>query len=286
MQKVYTVDFLTKKKKVNRGEVPQYYVEGSHQAIISPPVFDEVQRQMAARHSGKNRAGCASPFSSRIKCADCGSWYGPKVWHSNSRYRKVIWQCNHKFDGGVKCSTPHLDEETVKALFLKAVNAVFDERDGILEDYETVRDTLYGISDLEAERLQLQEERNVVAELMEQNAGAAFSQAEHREKYDTAVVLSDAPHNGFSQAEHKEKYDRLSERFNGIQARLEEICQSVTERQKKREEIMRFVFSLKDREDLLAEFYEDDWYSLVDHVMVYSREDVGISFKNGREVRF
>lgn len=266
LQKVYTVDFLTKKKKVNRGEVPQYYVEGSHPAIISPPVFDEVQRQMAARHSEKSRAGCASPFSSRIKCADCGSWYGPKVWHSNSRYRKVIWQCNHKFDGGVKCSTPHLDEETVKVLFLKAVNAVFDERNGILEDYETVRDTLYGISELEAEQLRLQEERNIVAELMEQgaarNAGA-----------------------GTSQAEHREKYDRLSERFDGIQARLEEICQSVTQRQKKREEIMKFVFSVKEREDLLAEFYEDDWYSLVDHVTVYGREDVGILFKNGREVR-
>ena len=30
LQKVYTVDFLSKKKKVNEGEVPQYYVEGNH----------------------------------------------------------------------------------------------------------------------------------------------------------------------------------------------------------------------------------------------------------------
>ena len=36
LQKVYTVDFLSKKKKVNEGEVPQYYVEGSHDAIIEP----------------------------------------------------------------------------------------------------------------------------------------------------------------------------------------------------------------------------------------------------------
>ena len=35
-------------------------------------------------------------FSSKIKCGECGCWYGSKVWHSNSKYRKVIWRCNHK----------------------------------------------------------------------------------------------------------------------------------------------------------------------------------------------
>ena len=30
LQKGFTVDFLTKKRKVNEGEVPQYYVKNSH----------------------------------------------------------------------------------------------------------------------------------------------------------------------------------------------------------------------------------------------------------------
>lgn len=34
-----TVDFLTKKQKVNEGEVTQYYVENSHPAIISSDVL-------------------------------------------------------------------------------------------------------------------------------------------------------------------------------------------------------------------------------------------------------
>lgn len=36
LQKSFTVDFLTKKTKINEGEVPQYYVEDSHPAIIEP----------------------------------------------------------------------------------------------------------------------------------------------------------------------------------------------------------------------------------------------------------
>lgn len=42
LQKVYTVDFLSKKKKVNEGEVSQYYVEHNHDAIIDPAVFEAV----------------------------------------------------------------------------------------------------------------------------------------------------------------------------------------------------------------------------------------------------
>ena len=54
-------------------------------------------------------------FSSRLVCGDCGGYYGPKVWHSNSKYRRVVWQCNGKFSNEEKCRTPHLMEEDVKA---------------------------------------------------------------------------------------------------------------------------------------------------------------------------
>lgn len=43
LQKSYTVDFLTKKTKINEGEVPQYYVENSHPGIIKAEAFDLVQ---------------------------------------------------------------------------------------------------------------------------------------------------------------------------------------------------------------------------------------------------
>ena len=99
LQKSFTVDFLTKKKKANEGEIPQYYVKDNHEAIIDPETFEMVQTLMATRKKGRNRKSSVSIFSSKVKCGDCGNWYGPKVWHSNDAYRKVIWQCNHKFDG-------------------------------------------------------------------------------------------------------------------------------------------------------------------------------------------
>ena len=266
LQKVYTVDFLTKQKKVNEGEVPQYYVENNHQAIISPAVFEEAQHQMAARHSGKNRASCTSVFSSRIKCGDCGSWYGSKVWHSNSKYRRTIWQCSHKFDGGEKCGTPHLDEETIQALFLKAANAVFAEKDGVREDYDSIKDTIFNTSELEAERLRLQEEMNVVAELIEQ-------------------CVAENARFDLEQKEYQKKYDGLAERFNRAKVRLEEVGSAITERQAKWEKIGRFVSCLEKLDGPLTAFQEDDWYSLVEYATVYGKDDIRFTFKNGMEIK-
>ena len=187
LQKVYTVDFLSKKKKVNEGEVPQYYVEGNHPAIIEPSVFDSVQALMKARRPGKNRNSCVGVFSGKIKCGDCGSWYGSKVWHSNDKYRKVIWQCNHKFDGGEKCATPHLDEEAIKTLFVRALNSFCRERAEITVAFEEMKEAAFGTDELDREKKHLQEEMNVVAELIQQciaeNARIAQNQAEYEKRY-------------------------------------------------------------------------------------------------------
>ena len=108
LQKKFTVDFLQKKMKVNEGEVPQYYVENSHEAIIDPLLFDRVQEEMARRKAlGRSYSG-KTIFSCRLICGDCGHYLGSKVWNSTSKYRRVIWQCNNKFKGECKCSTPHL----------------------------------------------------------------------------------------------------------------------------------------------------------------------------------
>lgn len=58
LQKRFTTDFLTKKMKVNEGEVPQYYVENSYPAIISPEEFDAVQTEFQRRKSlGRRYSG-------------------------------------------------------------------------------------------------------------------------------------------------------------------------------------------------------------------------------------
>ena len=133
LQKCFTVDFLTKKRKVNEGEVPQYFVENSHEAIISPEEWQAVQYEVARRKTLGKRYSGTSIFAAKIVCADCGAFYGAKVWHSNSKYKKTVWRCNAKFDGEKHCDTPTLDEEEIKARFLSVFNGLLDQKEETME---------------------------------------------------------------------------------------------------------------------------------------------------------
>ena len=76
IQKTFTPDFLTKKVVKNTGQVPSYFVEQSHPAIIEPAVFDMVQAEMARRTKCGRRYSGVSIFSGKIKCGECGGFFG------------------------------------------------------------------------------------------------------------------------------------------------------------------------------------------------------------------
>ncbi len=74
-------NFLTKKMKVNEGEVPQYYVENSHPAIVEPEVFDLVRRnwregsnpaEHTAARAALRESSCAAVAASSTG-ARCGT---------------------------------------------------------------------------------------------------------------------------------------------------------------------------------------------------------------------
>jgi hypothetical protein len=266
LQKSYTVDFLTKKKKMNEGEIPQYYVENSHEAIIEPLVFEMVQQEMARRKSGKNRHSGVGMFASRIKCGDCCGWYGSKIWHSNSKYRRKIWQCNQKFQGDDRCATPHFDEETIKRLFVSAVNKLLAGKEEIIVNFDLIRDTLFDTTLLEAEVKQLQSEMGIVAEMIQgcinENARVALDQAVYQERYDGLVS-----------------------RFDVAKARYEEATQNLSDKKARGEMMEGFITELKQQDGLITDFDERLWHSLLDFATVYSETDVRFTFKNGMEIR-
>ncbi len=163
LQKAFTLDFLTKKMKANEGEVPQYYVEDSHPAIIEPEEWEKVQTEMKRRKFNPRRHNCQSPFSGKIICGDCGEYYGSKVWHSTDQYRRVIWQCNGKFKGEEKCLTPHLAEDQIKDYFVIALSTLLKNREALLEDGRVVKDELSNCFGINIKIDKVLQEMDVVA---------------------------------------------------------------------------------------------------------------------------
>ncbi len=79
-QKQYVVDPISKVRKNNHGELPQYYVESTHDAIIDKSEFDCIQDIMKERGIQKpwiHHQSDIDFFRGKIVCKKCGH----KFWH-------------------------------------------------------------------------------------------------------------------------------------------------------------------------------------------------------------
>jgi hypothetical protein len=99
LQKTYTPDNF--KKKRNKGEVPMFHIENSHEAIISKDDFYKVQKMMAERalkygNTPDNRGNYSKkyPFSGKIICGNCGEKFKRRIWNINSKSKQIVWQCS------------------------------------------------------------------------------------------------------------------------------------------------------------------------------------------------
>lgn len=164
LQKTYCADFLSKKMVKNDGTVPLYYVENSHDGIVSEEVFEMVQAEMERRKKGNLERSASYFFTGRIFCSCCGKAFTRKVWHSTSKYRRVIWQCGRKYKNKVKCNTTHLYEQDIKEAFVKWVNELFRDREAIIQ---TVRSTLEDVMDCSKLEKEIESSENESQKLLE-----------------------------------------------------------------------------------------------------------------------
>lgn len=264
LQKKFTVDFLTKVTKLNEGEFPQYYVENSHPAIIEPEVFDLVQEEIRKQKRLGTSRSSAHCFSSRIICGECGGFYGSKVWHSTSKYRRVIWQCNNRYKdkGAIRCHTPHLNESTLQWAFTEAFNRILEDKDCYIEDYDIIIQTLTDTGKLDKEAEGLQEECAEVLELIQKGV------------YENARTAQD-------QEEYQRKNAGLVARYEAAKNRLDDIDEERQSRMARKEKTSRFLADLKRQNGLLTEFDEALWYATIESVTVHSDKDVAVEFRDG-----
>jgi hypothetical protein len=133
LQKKYVLDHLSKVNKVNYGQLPQYFAEGTHPAIIEPELFLRVQERIETNRllNNKNRNPVQySAFTGMIRCEKCGKRYRRKVTRS-----EVAWNCATFLTCGKKhCHTKQIPEDilmntTTSVLGLPEFDeAVFRER--------------------------------------------------------------------------------------------------------------------------------------------------------------
>ena len=149
LQKTYTVDFLTKKRSENQGQVNQYYIEGNHEAIIDKEEWDLVQLEVERRNQFRQDnhinfyiIQCEqNPFTCKVFCKECGGLFGRKNW-TTSRGKRLVWQCNNRYKvkGVQGCTNRHIDEETLQQAFLRAIEFLQENKEKLCEKWSNFSD--------------------------------------------------------------------------------------------------------------------------------------------------
>ena len=263
LQKTFCVDFLTKRMKRNEGELPQFYVQNSHPAIIHPEVFEEVQfelkRRLNAGYTGKG--GC---FSSRIVCGECGAYFGRKVWHSNDEYRTIIWRCQHKYASDTPCKVPHVTEDQVKAAFVTAMNRILTDKAPMLTDIRALAKRLTDTASLDTEESSLISECEVVAEMQQK-------------------LITENARTALDQDECAKRRDALTARYNAAAQQLSELAALRAERRARKKELDKFLRWLSKAEPLTA-FDEGLWNITVESVTVQADGKMRFRLRDGSVV--
>ena len=266
LQKVYTVSFLTKEKRKNTGQVPQYYVENDHEAIIDPVAFELVQAMMDQRADRKMQYAGTGVFAGKIICSCCGGIYGSKVWHSGTKYRSDVWRCNNKYKKKqTKCTTPTLKEKYLKELFVRAFNELFKDKNAIIMDFEEIKDIVFDTSELESEQVRLQIEINDIAKSVE-----------------SCIALN--AHIAQNQEEYRQHYESLVAKYESVSAQLQKVSEEIQQKRVRLKLTEHFLEELRKQKGTITEFSQDLLNSMVESITVYSKERIVFKFKNGTEI--
>ena len=160
LQKTYITDPISKRVKKNNGELPMYYVENSHPAIIERRIFDRVQEEIARRAGKKKvkqtgtktelgRYSGKYALTELLYCGECGTPYRRCTWSRNGK-KKIVWRCVSRLDYGKKyCkNSPSVEESrlhnAIAAAITKKANSEEINIGGIMnhiESFGSQRDT-------------------------------------------------------------------------------------------------------------------------------------------------
>ena len=269
LQKGYVPNYLDHKVVKNNGELPKYYVENSHPAIIDRAEWDMVQAEIQRRNEIGAIYSSNDIFSSKLICEDCGSFYGRKVWHSNDAYRRVIYQCNHKFDSNNshKCMTPHLTEEEIKNKFMLAYNEVMTDKEKIIDDLKEVAELLGCQEELDSKiseaKLELEVVENMVSSLIEK-----------RTKTDT-----------ISEEEFEKQYKALEDKSKQITTKIGNLMNEKTIRRGKKAKILASVGLMEKEPNLILKWNKEAWMAMVESAIVHKDKTISFRFYCGRKVK-
>lgn len=140
LQKTFKPTYHSQKRLINAGQMPQYYVENSHPAIISKSQYKQVQEIRNARkqaYSSNNdtyRKAEKSIYTSFVRCPHCGKFYQMKTrtYYKTGEVTKFL-QCS---SNSVKktCPGKNIKVADLEVLLLDKINHIIKNKQQFLDE--------------------------------------------------------------------------------------------------------------------------------------------------------
>ncbi|XJZ27715.1 recombinase family protein [Bacillota bacterium Lsc_1132] len=259
LQKTYTVDFLSKKRVVNNGIVPQYYVENSHDPIIPREIFMQVQEEMVRRanlqagKSGKRRVYSSKyALSSIVYCGECGDIYRRVHWN-NRGCKSIVWRCVSRLEEkGSDCSSRTINETTLQETVVKAINEVLGSK-------------------------------NTFLTVLQENIAAVLNEDNDQTIQEIEIRLNELQQELLRLVNAKADYQKVADEIYRLRELKQNILAENAEREGKRERIADMTEFLNEQSNELEEYDEQLVRRLIEKITVFD-EKLAVEFKSGVEL--
>lgn len=258
LQKTYTTDFLSKKRIKNNGIVPQYYVEGDHEAIIPKDLFMQVQAELVRRRAvhvsptGKKRSfSCNHCFSQMLFCGDCGELYRRVHWN-NRGCKSIVWRCISRLEPGsaqTNCTNRTVNELLLQEITVKAINRILIERDSFLK-------------------------------VLQQNITKAVVSTETLSPAGIQARLEELQKELINKANNKQDYDAIADEILRLRDQKEKSELDSCRREETINRIKELQAFIADQETDITDFDEDMIKKLIEKITVFT-DHFTVEFKSG-----
>ncbi|OIJ17347.1 recombinase family protein [Anaerobacillus alkalilacustris] len=263
LQKTYTDE--TFKRRANKGELDQYFIESHHEAIISHADFEAVNEAIEQRgkekgiKKGNNKYLNRYPFSGKIICDECGSTFKRRI-HSSKTNKYIAWCCSKHLSKIKECSMIYIREDRIHEAFIMMVNKLIFSHKVVLKpllrnlksiDYA---DNLMKVQEIESKIEENTERVKVLVNLM------------------TKGYLEPALFNT-QKNELRVEAEKLKEQKKALYRSINGGMNKVTELQQ--------LLKYASKTDQIERFNEEIFEQFVDRVIAFSPTEIGFELKCG-----
>ena len=272
-QKTYCVDCISKKVKVNRGEVTRYLISNNHAPIIDRDTFNLVQAELSRRNSKNKKMDSAITeqgkysgkfaLSELLICGSCGSYYRRRAKVANGKTTQY-WRCINRLEHGKKyCKdSAGIEEQMLQETICRCLSKMLEDSQ---EVYSLIQSNLaYAVSGnsaaldvhlIETQMKQVKQDADNMMEKMSKTEGST-------ELYEKAL-------------------SELFEQLVALRSQYEQARAQSEQSESVNAEVQRILNILQNTEISFTEYDDLTVRRLVECIQVCGKDKIIVTLKGG-----